>query len=545
MITAHQTSSPGSKFFTYLAFGATHSPHQAPAEYVEKYQGRYDDGWDAVRQRWFENQLDLGVVPEGTELAPRNPGVQPWDDLSADRQALYARMQETFAGFLDHTDDQIGRLIDFLQSLEVLDDTLIMLVSDNGASQEGGRNGTLNELAYFNLIRTSVEDMVDRLDEIGGPNIYNNYPWGWAQVGNTPLRYYKQNTYEGGIRDPFIVHWPNGISDAGGLRNQYHHVSDVLPTVLDCLGVEAPTVHNGIEQQPVEGMSLRYTFDSVDTPTRKQSQYYEMLGHRGIWADGWKAVTMHERGTSFDDDHWALYHTDRDFSECHDLAADEPDKLRQLVDRWWVDAGRYNVLPLDDRSGAELMVIRRPGSAPPGDRQRFWPSTPHLERTKTPDVRNRSFEIMATFARDRGHDGVLVASGARTGGYALFVQDERLVFTYNRLGAITEVRSTVEVGAGEVVAGVRYTKTGEHQGTVTLVVNGDDAGSFEIETLPYRQTLYGMDIGRDLGPTVSDSYEGPFTFAGTLRHIDYVLDNDRADLQRAAQVEFQNSLADQ
>jgi arylsulfatase len=545
MITAHQTSSPGNRFFAYLAFGATHSPHQAPAPYVEKYRGRYDDGWDAVRQRWFENQLAMGIVPEDTELAPRNPGVEAWDDLSPERRALYARMQEAFAGFLDHTDDQIGRLVDFLQSLGVLDDTLIVLVSDNGASQEGGRNGTLNELAYFNLLPTPAEDMAERLDQIGGPNIYNNYPWGWAQVGNTPLRYYKQNTYEGGIRDPFIMHWPNGISDAGGRRDQYHHISDVLPTILDCVGVEAPSVYNGIEQQPIEGVSLRYTFDAPQATTRKGSQYYEMLGHRAIWADGWKAVTMHERGTPFEDDHWALYHTDTDFSECHDVSAEHPERLRQLVDRWWVDAGRYNVLPLDDRSGAELMIIRRPGSTPPGNRQRFWPATPHLERSKTPDIRNRSFEITAAVTRESGDDGVLVASGARTGGYALFIQDGYLVFVYNRLGIMYQVRSTVEVGTGGVTVGVRYAKSGEHQGTATLVVDGADVGSGEVETLPYRQTLYGMDIGRDLGPTVSDAYDGPFVFSGRLHHVDYVLDDDRADLRRAAEVELQTQLAEQ
>ena len=545
MITAHQTSSPGQRFFTYLAFGATHSPHQAPADYIEKYQGRHDEGWDVVRQRWFDKQVATGVVPADTELSPRNPGVEAWADLPEAERALYARMQEAFAGFLDHTDDQIGRLIDFLGKIEALDNTLVLLVSDNGASQEGGKRGTLNELGYFNQMRHSVDDMVERVDEIGGRHLYNNYPWGWAQVGNTPLRFYKQNTYEGGIRDPLIVHWPNGISDAGGLRNQYHHVSDLLPTVLDCVGIEAPRQYKGVDQMPIEGMSLRYTFDAPEVPTRKPSQYYEMLGDRGIWADGWKAVTKHQRGTPFDEDHWALYHTDEDFSECHDVSADQPDKLRELVDRWWVDAGRYNVLPLDDRGGAELMIIRRPGSEPPGDRQRFWPNTPHLERTRTPDVRNRSFTITAKVTRAEGDDGVLVASGARTGGYVFFIQDNRAVFIYNRLGVMYEVRSEQPIPAGEAELAVRYLKSGDHAGTAAVVVNGDEVGSGPMETLPYRQTLYGMDIGRDLGPTVSGAYEGPFTFAGTLHHVDFALDNDRHDLREAAEVELANMVADQ
>ena len=545
MITAHQSSAPGQRFFTYLAFGATHSPHQAPADYIAKYRGRYDEGWDVIRQRWYDKQIATGVIPADAELAPRNPGVKPWDELATPEQALYARMQETFAGFLDHTDDQIGRVIDFLDKIGVLDDTVVMLVSDNGASQEGGRYGTLNELGFFNQIPHTVEDMVERIDDVGGPHVYNNYPWGWAQVGNTPLRFYKQNTYEGGIRDPFIVHWPNGITDAGGLRDQYHHVSDLLPTILECIGVEAPAEYRGVPQMPIEGMSLRYTFDAPDEPTRKPSQYYEMLGHRGIWHDGWKAVTLHKPRTSFDDDHWALYHTDVDFSECHDLSASHPDKLRELVDRWWVDAGRFNVLPLDDRGAAELMIIRRPGSQAPGDRQRFWPGTPHLERTKTPDVRNRSFEITARVTRGAGEDGVLVASGARTGGYVLFVQDDRPAFVYNHLGRMFEVRSETDLPAGDIEVAVRYVKSGDHRGTATLVVDGDEVASGPIETLPYRQTLYGMDIGRDLGPTVSAAYEGPFTFAGELHHVDFVLDNDRDDLVRAAEVELANMVADQ
>ncbi|MCP5029728.1 MAG: arylsulfatase [Actinomycetia bacterium] len=551
MITAHQGSAPGERFFTYLAFGATHSPHQAPTEYVDKYRGRYDDGWDVVRQRWFERQKEMGIVPADTVLAPPNPGVEAWEDLAEANQALYLRMQEAFAGFLDHTDDQIGRLIEFLSMIDVLDDTLVILLSDNGASQEGGKHGTLNELAYFNQIPTPVQNMVERVDEIGGPNIYNNYPWGWSQVGNTPLRFYKQNTYEGGIRDPLIVHWPNGIKDAGGLRSQYHHVSDLLPTVLDCVGVEAPDEYRGVPQMPVEGTSLRYTFDAPDEPTRKRTQYYEMLGHRAIWHDGWKAVTMHERGTPFENDHWALYHTDVDFSEIDDLADEQPEKLRELVDRWWVEAGKYNVLPLDDRGGGELMIIRRPGREPPGNVQRILPTSPHLERSRTPDIRNRSFEIRARVNRSTGDDGVLVASGARTGGYTLYVLDGHAVFAYNRLGTMYEVRSPNPLPDGDLDVVVRYRKTAEHEGTASLVlaeVDGSseaEVASGPLETLPFRQTLYGMDIGSDAGPTVSGDYAGPFPFAGNLHWVEFRLEDDRQDLGKAAEVEFENQLADQ
>ncbi len=549
MITAHQGSAPGNRFLSYVAFGATHSPHQAPKAFIDKYHGQYDEGWDVVRARWFENQKRMGIVPPGTTLAPRNPGVEPWDELPDANKALYVRMQEAFAGFLDHTDKQIGRLIDFLETIDVLDDTLIVLISDNGASQEGGKHGTLNELAYFNLMRTRVEDNLSRLDEIGGPNLYNNYPWGWSQTGNTPLRFYKQNTYEGGIRDPLIMHWPNGIRDAGGIRDQYHHVSDVMPTILDIVGVEPPETYRGVPQQPVEGTSLRYTFDSADTPTVKKTQYYEMLGHRAIWHNGWKAVTMHQRGEAFADDDWALYHTDVDFSECENLAEKEPEKLRELVDRWWVEAGKYNVLPLDDRNGAELMIIRRPGHEPPGDTQRFFPATPHLERSKTPDIRNRSFEIRARVTRQSGDAGVLVASGARTGGMTFFVQDDRLAFVYNHLGTMFEVIADEPLPAGEVDLILRYVKSGDHQGDAELRLE-TSAGAVSlargpVETLPYRQTLYGTDIGKDAGPTVSERYAGPFAYEGKLHWVEYRLENDRDDLKKAAEVEFDNQLADQ
>jgi hypothetical protein len=490
-------------------------------------------------------------VPPDTTLAPRNPGVEPWDELSEANKALYARKQETFAGFLDHTDDQIGRLIDFLEMIDVLDDTMVILLSDNGASQEGGKHGTLNELAFFNMLPTPVDQMLERVDEIGGPNIYNNYPWGWAQTGNTPLRFYKQNTYEGGIRDPLIVHWPNGITDAGGLRDQYHHVSDLLPTVLESAGVEAPEVYRGTPQQPVEGTSLRYTFDAAEEPTRKSTQYYEMLGHRGIWHDGWKAVTMHERGTPFEDDDWALYHTDTDFSECIDLAEEHPDKLRELVDRWWVEAGKYNVLPLDDRGGGELMIIRRPGHGPPGNTQRYLPASPHLERSKTPDIRNRSFEIRARVTREANDNGVIVASGARTGGYTFYVLDGRLCFSYNRIGTMFDIRSDEPLPAGDLDIAVKYRKNGEHHGTATICVGAvdgeacNDVAAGPVETLPYRQTMYGMDIGRDAGPTVTDDYAGPFPFEGTIHWVEWELDDDRHDLVKAAEVELENQLADQ
>ena len=550
MISAQQSSSPGERFFSYIAFGATHSPHQAPSSYIDKYKGKYDEGWDVIRQKWYEKQLDLGIIPSDAELSPRNRGVEPWEELSKEQKALYAKMQEVFAAFLDHTDDQIGRLIQFLETQDLLDDTMIVFLSDNGASQEGGKHGTTNELAYFNLMPLEVNDMLRHLDEIGGPNHYNNYPWGWSQVGNTPLRFYKQNTYEGGIRDPLIIHWPNGIDDAGGIRDQYHHVIDLMPTVLDIVGVEVPETFQGVDQQPVEGTSMSYTFptNAVDLTTNRPKQYYEMMGHRAIWSDGWKAVTMHRKGVSFEDEKWALYDTSKDFSECHDLSADEPEKLKEMIDLWWGEAESFNVLPLDDR-GNELFFMRREDRLPPSKPQRFLQDTPHLERFKIPDVRNRSFEIAAKVTLDGDSEGVLVASGGRTGGIVLYVTDFHLVFEYNFMGSSTILSSKKKLDAGECELGVSYLKTAENHGIASLYIENSDnrvhLGEVEIDTLPYRQTMYGMDVGKDLGPTVSDKYVGPFTFTGDLEWIEFRLENDRDDLVAAAEVEARNALADQ
>ena len=332
----HDTRSirPDRPFFTYLAFGAMHAPHQAPAAYLEKYRGRFDDGWDAARDRWFARQQALGLLPEATELAPRNPGVEAWDSLPVNQKRLAARLQEAFAAFLDHTDQQIGRFVAALENLGQLDNTLFLLLSDNGASQEGGPFGVMHEMKYFNFLVETPDEAVERLDDIGGPHSHANYPWGWAQAGNTPFKWYKQNTHEGGVHVPLIVHWPDRIGAAGQVRDQFHHVNDLAPTVYEALGIEPPAVYRGFEQMPVSGTSMAYTFDAPGAPTTKGAQYYEMFGHRAIIWDGWKAVTRHVKGVPFDDDVWELYHLATDRSECHDLAADRPDKLAELIARW-------------------------------------------------------------------------------------------------------------------------------------------------------------------------------------------------------------------
>lgn len=546
MITTHRSLAPHRPFFCYLAFGAVHSPHQAPAAYIDKYRGRYDEGWDVTRSRWFEKQKEIGLVPFDTKLAPRNPGVPAWEDLSRPYRRLFSRMQEAFAGFLDHTDDQIGRLVEQLRGLGCLENTIIMVMSDNGASQEGGQTGTLNELRYFNRIVEEIDASMDRLDQVGGPLTYSNYPKGWAQVGNTPLRFYKQNTYEGGIRDPLVIHWPRGIKDPGAIRSQYHHVVDIMPTLLEAAKLERPATFRGIPQPPMAGVSFSYTFgdNGSQLPTTRTAQYYEMLGHRAIWSDGWKAVTMHRPGTPYSEDVWSLYHSDEDFSEHNDLAAEYPEILENLVGRWWTEAEKNGVLPLDDR-GNELFALRRPSSAERLE-YRLSPMMPHLERSAIPDIINRAYRIRTVIQRSSADQGgVIVALGSILGGYVLYVKENRLVYEYNRTGTVTKLTSLVEIPTGAVDVEFVFQPTGQHRGTGTLVIADSPVGSIEFETLPFRQSLYGLDVGRDLGLTVSDAYDGPFAFEGELGEVIYDLVIRSQPDSEAAQAALDSALTEQ
>jgi len=523
----HDTTSirPDRPFFLYLAFGATHAPHQAPWPYVEGYRSSFDAGWDAARDAWFARQLELGVVPPGTRLAPRNPGVEPWDTLPDAHRRLACRLQEAFAGFLEHTDAQIGRFVDALARLGVLDDTLLMVLSDNGASQEGGPFGVLHEMKYFNLILETPEEAVRRLDDIGGPHSHANYPWGWAQAGNTPFKWYKQNTHEGGVHVPLVVHWPSGTdpAEAGSTRDQFHHVNDLAPTVYEAVGVTAPSVYRGIEQLPVTGTSMRYALADADAPTRKTVQYYEMMGHRAIVVDGWKAVTRHSPGVAFDDDTWELYHLAEDRSECADLAESEPERLAALVARWWVEAEAHGVLPLDDRT-IELFAARfAEGSVhPEGRRYTYRPPLSPLPAQAGPAIGGRSFDVDATIERTDGQDGVLFALGTENSGLSLFVQDGRLVFDYNCFGDHHVATSSRAVPTGRSVVGVRFRRTGG-EGVATLAVGGEPCGEVAIPLVMRVISSVGASVGLDHGSAVSDRYRAPFPFAGLLERLDVQL----------------------
>lgn len=514
---------PDRPFFAYLAFGATHAPHQAPQPYLDKYRGAFDEGWDVVRERWFARQQELGLLPAGTGLAPRNPGVEPWDDLPENHQLLAARLQEAFAAFLDHTDAQLGRLVEALEHLDLLDDTIIMVCSDNGASQEGGPFGILHEMKFFNFLVETPDEAVRRLDDIGGPDSHANYPWGWAQAGNTPFKWYKQNTHEGGVHVPLVVRWPREVPDPGGLRDQFHHVNDLVPTLYEILGITAPETYRGRSQLPITGTSLRYTFADATAATRKTVQHYESMGHRAIHADGWKAVTRHQHGVPYDDDVWELYHLDADRSECVDLAATHPEKLAELVHRWWEEAEAHGVLPLDDRT-IELFGARfRDRSPHPADlRYTYRPPMSPMPAQVSPAFGGRSWQLLATIDRPAGADGVLYATGTTNSGLSLFVQDDHLVFDYNCFGDHHIVESAGPLPEGASVVGVRVERTGT-DGTATLVVDGEDGASVHLPFVMRVMSSIGASLGYDHGSPVSGRYDGAFAFAGHLDRVDVEL----------------------
>jgi arylsulfatase len=522
---------PDRPFFLYFAFGATHAPHQAPASYVEKYRGTFDDGWDVARDAWFARQQELGVIPEGTALAPRNPGVEPWDSLPENHRLLAARLQEAYAGYLEHTDFQIGRLVDELATIDQLDNTVLMVLSDNGASQEGGPFGVLHEMKFFNFILETPDQAVARLDDIGGPRSHTNYPWGWAQAGNTPFRWYKQNTHEGGVHVPLVVHWPKGIeaSSRGSLRDQFHHVNDLAPTVYELLGVTAPAEFRGVPQMPVTGTSMRYTLDDPTAPSRKSVQYFEMMGHRALYLDGWKAVTRHTPGVAFDDDTWELYHVGIDRSECHDLAGDEPERLAAMVERWWAEAEDHGVLPLDDRT-IELFAARfADGTVHRADRHyTYWPPVSPLPAQAGPSIGGRSWDLEASVDRPAGAQGVLFATGTENSGVSLFVLDDRLVFDYNFFGEHHVAVSDVPVPVGQGVLGVRFRRTGTG-GAASVVIDGAPRGTVEIPTVMRVISSVGASIGFDHGSAVSERYEAPFAFEGILERLDIQLVTPRPD----------------
>lgn len=533
-ITDHVSAAPDRPFLLYLAFAACHAPHQAPRDFIDTYRGAFDHGWDEERRRVLARQIELGIVPPGTQLPPANPGVAPWADLTADQRRVYARLQEAFAGYLAHADVQIGRLVDFLRAHDLLDDTLILLLSDNGASGEGGADGSINEYRYFLGLPDDLGDSLAALDEIGGPLTHNHYPSGWAQAGNTPLRFYKKHTFGGGVRAPLVVHWPGHIPDPGAVRTQFHHVIDIVPTVLDVAGVRAPDVYRGTPQLPVHGTSMAYSFGDADAPSTRTLQYFETAGHRGLYRDGLKIVTNHEPGTDFADDRFELYRIDEDVAETCDLAAAHPETVAEMVETWWEQARAYGVLPLDDRM-QERVTARDPATQ--RDRYRLLPGARLSNGPAGPNFAGRPFTLTARLrpvAKGAPTEGVLLAYGRRAAGFSFFLQDGRLVFDLNLGGRHTVVESPTPVPPEAASVGMRLAPD-DGRARVTFLVDGTWVGEATVPgTMPAGLGCLSTQCGHNAPSPVSAHYEPPFTFTGGLRDVTIEFTGPAADAAAGA-----------
>ncbi|CAN5237642.1 arylsulfatase [soil metagenome] len=528
----YMAGAPETPWLLWFAPGACHAPHQAPQDIIRSYDAVFKDGWDAERERRLARQKAMGIVPADTVLPPRNDGVRAWDELSADEKTVTARLQSAFAGMLDHTDRHLARLIGFLEEAGVRDDTLILVLSDNGASQEGGLNGFVNAMGPYNGKPEPLAEKLARLDDIGGPDSHSNFPHGWAMASNTPLRRYKQNTHGGGIRDPLVITWPKGIAARGEVRTQFAHACDLVPTLLDILGLEPPATVAGVLQMPIEGQSFAASLADPAAPPRTRPQYFEMFGHRGLWRDGWKAVAFHPPGTPFDNDRWELFHLDADFSESNDLASAHPDKLKALIEVWWQEAERRQVLPLDDRFAPRFAEN---AARAQGARRRFvfHAGMGHLPSDVAPDVRSRAYRIEAdAVIPAAGAEGVLIAHGDATSGYSLYVKDGRLHHSLNIGGQLTTVTSDQSITPGRHSLSLTVS-AGPGERTMALTINGAPAGS--LNTTAGFATLIswsGLDIGRDRGSPVGP-YPAPFAFTGILTKVTVTMD-DPQDLDGEA-----------
>ena len=525
-IADHTADAPDKPWLTWLALGACHAPHQAPADLIRSYDAVFEHGWDVEREQRLSRQIAMGLVPADTQVPDRNDGVRAWDSYPAEERRLFTRLQSAFAAMLDHADQHLARLVDFLERAGLRDDTLILVMSDNGASQEGGPQGFVNAMGPFNMRPESMAEKIARIDDIGGPDTHSNFPQGWAMASNTPLRRYKQNTHGGGIRDPLVISWPAKVAARGEVRTRFAHACDVVPTLLEMIGIDAlPDTIAGVPQWPLEGESFAASLHDPGAPPRIKSQYFEMFGHRGLWNDGWKAVAFHPPGTPFDDDRWELYHLDHDFAETRDLAEQDPERLKTLVDAWWAAAEVHKVLPLDDRFGPRFAEN---SARFHGARRKFvlHAGMGHLPTDVAPDVRARSYRIEADVVLKPGAEGVLIAHGDATSGYSLYLQDGRLHHTLNIGGEKTTVTSAPIPPTAARLGVVAYRPdTGPR--TFTLIIDGAAAGEV-VATTGFGNFISwsGLDIGLDRGSPVA-GYAAPFAFTGTLRKVTVTMGDDQ------------------
>ncbi|MCI0661152.1 MAG: arylsulfatase [Acidobacteria bacterium] len=537
---------PDKPFFLYFATGAHHAPHHVPKEWADKYKGKFDDGWDKYREKVFARQKELGIISKDAVLSRHDPDVQDWDKLPADERKLYARMMEVFAGFMEHTDHHIGRLINFLESMGELENTLIMLISDNGASAEGGPTGSVNENKFFNNVPDDLKQNLAALDELGGPKYFNHYAWGWTFAGNTPFRRWKRETYRGGVSDPFIVQWPKGIKKKGEIRQQFAHAIDMVPTVLDALGIEPPEQIRGVTQSPIEGVSFAHTFNDAKAESNHHTQYFEMFAHRSLYNDGWRAVCPFP-GPSFseakaffgqvpltedklrelDAKGWELYNVAEDPAETRNLADTHRDRLIEMIALWYTEAGKYKVLPLDSR-GTMRFTDERPQLTRDRKTYVYYPHTQSVPENVAVKVLNRAHSFTADVEIPKGGaEGVIICHGSNIGGYSLFIKDKKLHYVHNYVGAEEfSVVSNEDVPEGRVQLRYEFEPTGKPDfakgkgtpGRAQLYINKKLVGQKDFPyTVPLALGLGGgLTLGRNPSSSVSKLYQPPFDFTGTI-----------------------------
>ncbi len=538
MLSDQKSANPSKPWFMWFCPGANHAPHQAPQDYIDKYKGKFDDGYDAYRAWVLPRMIEKGILPKDTKLTDfnpmpqdqANPGdyVRPWNSLTADEKKLFSRLCEVFAGYSEFTDVQIGRIIEHLKKTGQYENTVIFYAADNGASGEGSPSGSVNENKFFNGFPDQLSENMKLIDQLGGPNTYEHYPTGWAAAFSTPFKMFKRySNYSGGTADPLIITWPKGIKARGEVRNQYHHAVDIVPTILEICGIAMPTVYKGVDQYPLSGVSMLYSFNSTaDAPTKKHRQYYAMLGTRAIWEDGWKAVAVHAPLTGigkFDSDQWQLYHTDVDRSESHDLAKENPDKLQALIKAWNEEADKNFAKPLDDRSALEQVEIYRPADEAPREKYTYYPFASPVPESVAANVRGSSYILTSEIElTDANSSGVIFAQGSRFGGHSLFIKDHKLHYVYNFLGIKPEqelISGVLTPGKYSVRLEFKREKAGEHKesmGTATLYINDKQVAQGPMRAQIGKFTLVGdgLCVGYDSGDPVSVQYKSPGKFQG-------------------------------
>jgi arylsulfatase A-like enzyme len=556
---------PDKPFFVYFAPGATHAPHHVPKEWADKYKGKFDQGWDKIREETFARQLKLGVIPSDCKLTPRHKEIPAWDDMPEALKPVLRRQMEVYAGFMEYVDHHVGRLVEKLKSMNLLDDTLIFyIIGDNGASGEGTLNGTFNEMINFNGASAleTPEFMMERIDKFGGPESYNHFAVGWAHAMDTPYQWTKQvASHWGGTRNGTIVHWPSGIKGKGELRTQFHHVIDIAPTILELAGLPQPVFVEGVQQHPIEGVSMAYSFNDANAPEQHETQYFEMFGNRGIFHKGWTAVTRHktpwiligEVTPAFDDDVWELYNVETDWSQANDLSKQMPEKLHELQRLWLIEATRYNVLPLDDNLAARLNsdTAGRPQLIR-GKSQILFGSMGRLSENSVLNIKNKSHSVTAEIVvpATGAVEGVIVAQGGNIGGWSIYAKGGKLKYCYNLLGIhyfYVESKDPLPAGQHQIRMEFAYAGGGLGKGGIaTLFVDGKQVGQGPVAATAAMifSADDGCDVGRDTGSPVSQDYKAADNdFTGTVKGVQIAIAEDAVSLDHLVKPEEAIQLA--